>query len=97
MERLVWSGHSCPLLLTLPLFVWTRHPTSARLVIMLRYQELSMKSRSILLCSSLFLFTIPALAQDCRERPRLITVTGTAEIGVAPDEAIPPKNLAQVT
>lgn len=48
-----------------------------------------MKSPSImLLISSLLLFTIPALAQDCRDRPRLITVTGTAEITVAPDEVV---------
>jgi uncharacterized protein YggE len=38
--------------------------------------------------SLFFFFTPPALAQDFLPRPRLISVTGTAEVNVAPDEAI---------
>jgi len=38
--------------------------------------------------SFLFFLTRPALAQDFQPRPRLISVTGTAEVNVAPDEAI---------
>lgn len=33
-------------------------------------------------------FTLPALAQDTSPRPRLISVTGTAEVNVAPDEVV---------
>jgi uncharacterized protein len=44
----------------------------------------------VVLCVALF-FTIlprPALAQDFQPRPRLISVTGTAEVNVAPDEVV---------
>ena len=40
---------------------------------------------AFLLC---FAFTAPALTQDTSPRPRLISVTGTAEVNVAPDEAV---------
>jgi len=41
------------------------------------------------LCVVLFsVLPRPLLAQDCLPRPRLISVTGTAEVNVAPDEAI---------
>jgi uncharacterized protein YggE len=33
-------------------------------------------------------FTLPALTQDTSNRPRLISVTGTAEVNVAPDEVV---------
>jgi len=49
-----------------------------------------MRLTFLVLCLAL-LFTIlppPALAQDFQPRPRLISVTGTAEVNVAPDEAI---------
>jgi uncharacterized protein YggE len=36
----------------------------------------------------LSLFTLPALTQDASNRPRLISVTGTAEVNVAPDEVV---------
>jgi uncharacterized protein len=36
----------------------------------------------------LSLFTLPALTQDFLPRPRLISVTGTAEVNVAPDEVV---------
>jgi uncharacterized protein YggE len=38
--------------------------------------------------SLFFLFTPPALTQDFLPRPRLISVTGTAEVNVPPDEAV---------
>jgi len=38
--------------------------------------------------SLFFLFTLPALTQDFLPRPRLISVTGTAEVNVPPDEAV---------
>jgi len=41
-----------------------------------------------ILCSCLTLSTINAFSQDCCLRPRLIAVTGTAEIDVAPDEVL---------
>jgi uncharacterized protein YggE len=40
---------------------------------------------AFLLCSA---FTPPALTQDTSNRPRLVSVTGTAEVNVAPDEVI---------
>jgi uncharacterized protein len=36
----------------------------------------------------LSVFTLPALTQDTSNRPRLISVTGTAEVHVAPDEVV---------
>jgi hypothetical protein len=44
----------------------------------------------VFLCVALFLtiLPLPALAQDFQPRPRLISVTGTAEVNVAPDEAV---------
>jgi uncharacterized protein len=39
-------------------------------------------------CVSLLLFVLPTSAQNCCSQTRLITVTGTAEINVAPDEVI---------
>jgi uncharacterized protein len=36
----------------------------------------------------LSLLTLPALTQDTSPRPRLISVTGTAEVNVAPDEVV---------
>lgn len=44
----------------------------------------------VVLCVALFFAILPrpALAQDFQPRPRLISVTGTAEVNVSPDEAI---------
>ena len=48
-----------------------------------------LNSISVLPCFLLFsVFTPPALTQDALPRPRLISVTGTAEVNVAPDEVV---------
>jgi len=50
-----------------------------------------MRRAFILILSVALLFTVlprPVLAQDLLPRPRLISVTGTAEVNVAPDEAV---------
>ena len=39
-------------------------------------------------CVLLVLFAVPASSQNCCPQPRLITVTGTSEINIAPDEVI---------
>lgn len=47
--------------------------------------------RTFIAVSCVVFFTVlprPMLAQDCPPRPRLISVTGTAEVNVAPDEAV---------
>jgi uncharacterized protein len=48
-----------------------------------------MRLNSIVVVSVfLSLFTLPALTQDFLPRPRLIAVTGTAEVNVPPDEVV---------
>ncbi|MGO9085723.1 MAG: SIMPL domain-containing protein [Candidatus Sulfotelmatobacter sp.] len=50
-----------------------------------------MRRAVILILSLALLLTIlprPIVAQDCLPRPRIISVTGTAEVNVAPDEAV---------
>lgn len=48
-----------------------------------------MKRCSItILCAAVVFVTTPASSQDCNAQHRLITVTGTAEINVAPDEVV---------
>jgi len=39
-------------------------------------------------CASTLFLTVPASSQNCCAQPRLITVTGTSEINIAPDEVI---------
>jgi len=47
-----------------------------------------MKWLLLICCASLLFVAIPASSQNCCTQVRLITVTGTAEINVAPDEVI---------
>jgi len=39
-------------------------------------------------CVSLLFFAVPAFSQNCCPQPRPITVTGTSEINIAPDDVI---------
>lgn len=47
-----------------------------------------MKSLLPVFCFAMLLHSSAAWSQDCCNRPRFVTVTGTAEVNVAPDEVL---------